>query len=326
VLAINTADNNTGVGLSALAANTIGIQNTAVGQNALLINTTGNANTALGALSLAANITGSDNTGVGFGSLGANTIGFQNTALGKNALASNVTGNFNTGLGWSALLDSLGNNNTGVGYQALNTLLTGNGNVAVGAGAGSNFTTSESNNVCIANAGTVGDNNTIRIGSGHTRAFVAGVSGVTTGGAAVAVLVDATGQLGTISSTRRVKHDIEDMDEASENIYQLRPVTFVYNSDISETKQYGLIAEEVNEVLPEIVVKDSNDQPATVQYHVLPVLLLNEMKKQQVTIEQQQDAIENLTITVESMGAAINSLQTHIKQFVQEINMLKNKA
>src|SRR6185369_10268904 len=126
------------------------------------------------------------------------------------------------------------------------------------------------------------------------------IRGVTTVNAdAIPVLIDSTGQLGTVSSTRKVKHDIQDIAEQSANIYNLRPVSFVYNSDASETKQYGLIAEEVEEVFPQIVARDKNGEVESVLYHVLPVLLLNEMQKQQATIEQQQNNIEHLTITTE---------------------------
>ena len=116
------------------------------------------------------------------------------------------------------------------------------------------------------------------------------------------------------------------MNTQSANIYQLRPVTFAYNKDETETKQFGLIAEEVDEVFPDIVVKNADGQVETVQYHVLPILLLNEMKKQQVIIEQQQSVIENLTITSENMNAAISSLQTQLQQFTERVNILENCA
>ena len=166
--------------------------------------------------------------------------------------------------------------------------------------------------------------NTIRIGASQTDCYIAGINGVTIVAGAVPVVIGSTGQLGTVSSSRRFKHDISSMDDDSANILKLDPVTFVYNSDDFNTKQYGLIAEEVNEVFPDIVVRDENGNPYTVQYHVLPVLLLNEMKTQQlsletqqVSLEAQQETIENLSIIVDSMNEAINSLQKQVQQFVK---------
>ncbi len=136
----------------------------------------------------------------------------------------------------------------------------------------------------------------------------------------------STGQLGVNSSTRKVKHDIEDMNNESADILKLRPVTFVYNGDETETKQYGLIAEEVDEIFPGIVARNKDGEVETVLYNVLPVLLLNEMQKQQKTIEQQQSAITNLTITTESMNTAINSVQAQLQQFMERIKILENNA
>jgi hypothetical protein len=206
-------------------------------------------------------LTGTNNTGLGNNALLALTAGIGNTAVGSGALDANLNAS----------------NNTAVGVDALGNLTGGAGsNVAIGANAGTTLTTGNNNVLISADAVANNEANTIRIGGGgHTRAFIAGVRGVTTGNNnAIAVLIDSAGQLGTVSSTRRMKHDIQDMGNDSAAIYQLRPVTFAYNGDESETRQYGLIAEEVSEVLPEIVVTDENGQPFTVQYHVLPALLL----------------------------------------------------
>jgi Chaperone of endosialidase len=151
------------------------------------------------------------------------------------------------------------------------------------------------NNIYIANNGT-DESGAIRVGTlgTHTTCFIQGINGVTTGLAAIPVLVDGNGQLGTVSSSIRFKHDIAEMGDDSEIIYQLNPVTFVFNNDSSETKQYGLIAEEVEQVFPAIVVRDPNGNPVTIQYQVLPVLLLNELIKQRELIEWQNMIIENM--------------------------------
>jgi len=167
-----------------------------------------------------------------------------------------------------------------LGSSTLGALVSGNNNIAIGGNAGGTLTTGSGNIYIDASAAVAAEATTTRIGTAQTRAFMAGIRGVTTGVAnAIAVLIDSAGQLGTASSTRRVKHNIKDMGNDSAAIYQLRPVSFVYNSDNSETKQYGLIAEEASEVFPDIVVVDEDGQPETVQYHVLPALLLNEVQK-----------------------------------------------
>jgi hypothetical protein len=163
------------------------------------------------------------------------------------------------------------------------------------------------------------------MGTSQTRAFIAGIRGATTGNAdAVAVLIDSAGQLGTISSSIRVKHDVEDMGNASDSLLDLRPVTFIYNGDASETIQYGLIAEEVAKVFPSIVVSDEDGQPETVQYHVLSILLLNELKKQQAminaqktVINEQASVVANLIVTVETMNTAISNLQKQLQDFIK---------
>ena len=315
-----TGFSNTAIGSSALNANTFGALNVAVGSSALPNNTTGIRNTAIGVFSMQNNTTGSFNTAVGQASLINNITGNNNVAVGDNAWSSgneNVMVGANTGnngsqnvgvgfqnlqsnnsdhnvaVGHSSMIVSLTNgDNTAVGYQALITV-RGGFNIALGSGAGTGSTLATSNNnIYIGNAG-VNESGAIRIGTlgTHTTCFIQGIDGVVTGLPAVAVLVDANGQLGTISSTRRVKHAIQDMDDASADIFKLRPVTFIYNADLSETRQYGLIAEEVEEVFPAIVVHDKDGQPFTIQYHVLPILLLNELKKQHIVIENMNERL-----------------------------------
>ena len=284
VLVNSTANDNTGTGFAALFTNSTGFQNTANGVGALLSNTTGSNNTASGFQSLLNNIGGLDNTADGFQSLLNNTTGTLNTANGVQALLSNTTGNENTANG----LGALGNNTTG------------NSNIALGADAGFNLTTG-SGNIDIGNAGAVGESVTIRIGDGQTRTFIGGIRGVTTGNAnAVNVVIDSDGQLGTLSSSRRFKKEIEPMDKTSEAILALKPVTFHYKHDKTGTLQFGLIAEEVAEVNPDLVVHDKNGDIYTVRYDAVNAMLLNEFLKEHRKIEQQQAIIVELQSTVAS--------------------------
>jgi hypothetical protein len=248
---------NSGFGVNTLLANTTGGSNTAIGYNVLASNTTGFQNSAVGGNALAVNTVGAQNTAVGFNSLPSNTTGSDNIAIGYQALLLNTTGIQNTAIGSSALLNNtIGFNNVAIGQAAGTGLVTGSGNNYIGAG------------VAAASAGE----------TGVTR--ISNIRGTTTGVAdAIQVLIDSTGQLGVISSSKAVKHNIQDMNDVSSSIYALNPVTFVYNSDASETTQYGLIAEEVADVFPGIVVNNISGQPETIQYHVLPVLMLNEFKK-----------------------------------------------
>jgi hypothetical protein len=247
---------------------------------------------------------GTSNTFVGVTAGNFTTSGTgQNSALGTNALVANTTGA----------------NNVACGYNSLNSCTTGSSNIAVGSGSGATLTTGSNNIYVGSSAATATENTTTRIGTSQTQCFIAGIRGVTTGAAdAIAVLIDSTGQLGTISSSQNVKHDIEDMNDESKNILTLRPVTFIYNNDESNTKQYGLIAEEVDKVFPAIVVKNAEGKPETIQYHVLPVLLLNEMKKQQKIIEEMKQNY----ITKEEINVAINNLQAELQIFI--IKILQN--
>ena len=326
-----TASGNTAAGYQALTANTTGFGNTAIGNAALAANTTANVNTALGSLALTANTTGTDNTAVGYSALSTNLTGFGNTAMGRFALNANTgdrntavgalalsahtTGPGNTGAGYQALTanttglgntaignaalsaNTTGSTNTALGSLALSANTTGGGNTAIGYSAGINLTVGDSNDLEIGNAGVSGDSGTIRVGTAGTQTsfFAAGVRGVTTANNdAVAVLIDSAGQLGTASSSRRFKEDIHDMGEASRALLQLRPVTFRYKQpfvDGSKPVQYGLIAEEVAEVYPDLVAHSADGQIETVKYQVLDVLLLNEVQRQQSEISAQRDQI-----------------------------------
>jgi hypothetical protein len=283
-LASNTTGyGNTASGFTAMQYNTTGFVNTAIGNEALQYNTTGNINTASGFGALYSNTTGSDNTASGVQALYSNTTGGDNTASGVSALTYNTTGNNNTAVGYEALsLNSTGNSNVAIGYQALggapNTgsnnvaigsqALVGNeygsNNIAIGDGAGGRNSITDSNNIDIGSLGSSGDSGVVRIGTQGTQIsfFVAGVNGATATNSTAAVLIDTTnGQLVVASSSRRYKEDIEDMGEASRDLMRLRPVTFRYKkpfADGSKPIQYGLIAEEVDEVYPDLVAHSAD--------------------------------------------------------------------
>ena len=302
-LHINTGAANTGTGYEALYSNTNGASNTASGYEALLANLTGNDNTGLGAAALKNNTTGSDNTAVGNGALEPNTLGSGNTAVGSGSMFANTTGAGNVAVGFNALVGSNSNNNVAVGYQALALNLSGTNNIAIGYQAGNQITKS-SNNIDIANPGVAGDSGVIRIGgSNQTSAYIAGVVGATTvNNDAVQVMIDSSGNLGTISSSRRYKEDIQDMGDASSGLLRLRPVTFRYKkpfADGSKPVQYGLIAEEVAEVYPDMVMRGPDGQIETVKYQLLNSMLLNELQKQNATITALEERVAKLEEALE---------------------------
>ncbi len=262
---------STAVGAFALENATAG-ENTAFGQYALRNLTTGFANTALGEQAALALLTGVNNVAVGRLAL-QNVQGDSNVALGAGAMVNGTTGDNNVSIGRDSLFSNSGNNNVAVGRSSLQSLQTGSGNTCLGYNAGINLTTNDSDNVLIASNGTAGDNNVTRIGPNSTTCFVGGISGVTTGGAAVAVLVDANGQLGTISSSKRYKKNITDIDtDYIEKLKSLEVKSFSYKNN--DEKQFGLIAEEVENVFPEMVVHNEDGEAETIQYHKLVPLLL----------------------------------------------------
>ena len=292
--------NNIAVGIVALANNTTGIYNTATGGSALQSNTTGNQNTATGEGSLVLNTTGNLNTAIGYDTLFHNN-GSGNTATGYLALYFDTTGSFNTGSGDGALYsNTTGNFNTAIGDVTLLYNTTGSYNTAIGYAAAQAVSPGNSNNIHIGSQGSSGDSGTIRIGTPGTQSsfFVAGVRGITTGSNdAVPVMIDSAGQLGTVSSSRRFKEDIEDMGAASRDLMRLRPVTYRYKqpfADGSKPIQYGLIAEEVAEVYPDLVAHSADGQIETVKYQVLDSMLLNEMQRQQERIRLLEDQNQSL--------------------------------
>ncbi|MCC7240964.1 MAG: tail fiber domain-containing protein [Acidobacteria bacterium] len=296
-LGVNTGGGNTAVGMFALGSNTSGFSSTAMGTETLRSNITGDSNTAMGFQALRTSSTGRRNTAVGAYALYSATSAESNSALGAGALYYNQTGNSNVAVGRNALNQNmLGGSNTAVGSGALSNT-TGAGNIAIGSDAGGNLTNGILN-IAIGHPGIAGETQTTRIGESQTRTFISGIRGVTPGtSGAIAVLIDSNGQLGTVSSSRRTKEDIRDMGDASAGLFRLRPVAFRYiqpYADGSKPLDYGLIAEEVAEVYPDLVVRDQAGEAETVQYHKLVPMLLNELQRQQREIERQRHALDEL--------------------------------
>jgi hypothetical protein len=263
-----------------------------------LNNTTGFGNTANGSFALATNTTGINNTAVGREALSSCATGGNNTAVGTGALLSNTTGNNNTAVGREALvLNTTGESNVAVGRGALANSLTGVSNLALGIDAGNQITTA-SNVICIGHTGAnVTDS-----------AWIDNVFGVTTqSGTTAPVIVSNTGQLGTLASSKRFKKDIATMEKTSEAILALRPVTFHYKTDTSETPQFGLVAEEVAKVDPALVLPDKQGKPYTVRYEAVNAMLLNEFLKEHRKVVQLEKQLEALTAGLQKVSAQLEA-------------------
>lgn len=321
---VSTGARDTAVGVNSLAALTTGNSNTGLGYNSLLSCTSGGSNTALGTFSQNATTTGSVNTSVGAGSLSANTTGNGNVAVGNSAMSRNTTSGDNVAVGLNALFFTTGGSNTGVGSNALATNTTGTGNIALGYFAGSLISTG-SNNIDIGNTAPGNESDTIRIGNTQTAAYLAGVSGVTVA-SGVQVYIDANGQLGTITSSARFKEDIADMGGASHRLMQLRPVTFRYKApydDGSHRLQYGLVAEEVAKIDPELVQFDSKGQAQTVRYHVIDMMLLNEVQRQEGTLSSQTAEIETLRTLTDRQRAELDQQKRLLAEQEERLQKLE---
>ena len=291
-------------------------ENTANGALALLSNTSGNVNTAVGYSALFSNTGGFQNTAIGDSTLHSNTTGDNNTASGSAALYNNTTGDGNTATGSGALYcNGTGGGNTAVGRSALFENPSGIVNIALGFHAGD--LTTGSNNIVIGNRGVEGESNTIRIGGGvfgygpQTAAFIAGISGTAVVGDAV--VVDGNGQLGTVASSARFKKNIKPMDKTSEAILALKPVSFQYRSDSKGTPQFGLIAEEVAKVNPDLVVRNRNDEIYSVRYEAVNAMLLNEFLKEHSTVQELKTEIAALTTTVKEQAAQIQKVSAQLE-------------
>jgi hypothetical protein len=324
LLGTTTGSQNTAIGAFALFSNTMGAQNTAAGAGALQSNTTGTLNIAIGFSALLKNTTGSDNIAIGEEALLSNVIGGaniangafalhsntdgnNNTANGASALFHNTTGSFNTADGDDALVaNTVGNSNTAVGIDALDGNSTGNNNVALGFLAGANVTTAN-NVICIGE--DVGGANV------DDTCFIGNIRGVTTAiSDAVPVVIDSTGQLGTQSSSQRSKKDIKPMESTSNSILDLKPVTFHYKSDQSNTPQFGLIAEEVAKVNPGLVVHDKNGEIYTVRYDAVNAMLLNEFLKEHQTVREQGETIADLKREITALTATVKDQALEIQK------------
>jgi hypothetical protein len=302
-----TGSNNSAFGNDSLNNNTTGNDNTAVGNEAMLFNVTGSNNTATGSESLFNNASGNDNTATGWWAMYENTSGNYNTASGYDALYNNTIGNYNNAYGYLALhnntsgqqnsasgvqslyVNHTGNFNTASGTDALYSNQSGSSNIGVGYKAGYNLTTG-SNNIDIGNTGVAAEAATIRIGttSTQTKTFIAGIYGTSVSGSTV--VVSSTGQLGVTVSSERFKTAIAPMGTASQKLQQLRPVTFHLKSDPNGTLQYGLIAEEVAKVYPDLVIRDQTGRIDGVRYDELAPMLLNEMQQQRTQMTTKIDA------------------------------------
>ena len=334
LLSNTTGGSNTATGALALLNNTTGESNTANGDNALASNTTGSLNTANGVASLFGNTTGGENTATGVSALAGNTTGNENTATGVAALVDNTEGNFNTATGSSALHDNTlgssntadgdhalfenigGSGNTAIGSGALSSIGTGNSNVAVGENAGDNLSGSDSNNMDIgANVdGMPGESNTIRIGNPDiTTTIIRGISGQTISSGA-AVLVAANGQLGTATSSERFKEEIKPMDKASEALFLLKPVTFRYKTKIDPTltQQFGLVAEDVEKINRDFVVRDENGVVNTVRYDQVNAMLLNEFLKEHRKVQELEANATRQQKQIEALGAGLQKVSAQL--------------
>ena len=231
------------------------------------------------------------------------TTGNANTAFGAAALQNNTTGSTNTASGVVALQNNTtGSGNTALGAVALRNT-TGGGNIAVGERAGVDLT-SGSNNIYLGHPGLAAESVTMRLGEAQTRTFIAGIFGKTASGG-TQVFINNQGQLGTVTSAARYKRDIQAMGARSRRWLQLRPVTFRYKQDPQGQRQYGLIAEEVAAVYPELVTRGAKGEVESVQYHELIPMLLNEVQHQQQALSAQAQQVAELKAENESLQAAL---------------------
>ena len=310
---LTTANFNTAIGAATLLAST-GEENTATGAGALLSNTAADRNTANGAFALFSNTTGVDNTAVGDRALFHNTTSNGNTAIGDFALFNNSNGADNTAIGDVSLnANTTGGSNTAIGVAALASNTTGSGNIALGFNAGINLTTS--NNIDIGNPGDAADSNTIRIGVQGTQTFtiVAGISNdMQASGTPVIVTTD--GFLAVQASSERFKDEIKPMGQTSERLFALKPVTFHYKKEIDPKRisQFGLVAEDVEKVNPDLVVRDKQGKAYTVRYDQVNAMLLNEFLKEHRTVQAQQKEIESLKEELKYQRALIEKVSARI--------------
>jgi hypothetical protein len=319
-LVLNNGDSNTATGAAALLLNTSGMENTAVGTDAMVYNDTGDFNAAVGAFALFTNTIGTNNTAAGHQSLYSNTEGNFNTATGRQALFSNTTGLQNTAVGYDAGFHITGTNNTAVGGNALFSSTTGNGNTAVGAYAGANVTTAN-NVICIGAPGANIDSS----------CFIASIySNVQpiVGTDPDSVTITSSGRLGRGNvSSRRYKHDIQPMEKASEVLYALKPVSFRYNKeyDATQTLAFGLIAEQVAEVYPDLVGRNAEGEPESVRYDQINSMLLNEFLKEHRKVQELKATVtqqrENFESKLAEQSEKIEALRSDLQKVSAQIEV-----
>jgi trimeric autotransporter adhesin len=294
VLVDQNAGNVAG-GPGALAQNDTGTSNTAFASFALFGNTTGVNNTAVGASAMRQNTGGSNNTAVGAAAMHGSTenprvTGAFNTAVGARALESNLTGSGNVAMGFFALSNErTGSSNIAVGREALGSAVSGLSNIAIGPRAGRNLQSGNFNIYIGADVGEINESGTIRIGdtSRYSGTFIGGIARVNVTNGSEVVINSRTGQLGIVASSGRYKRDVKSMGGRSKDLLRLRPVTFSYKEDAQRERQYGLIAEEVVKVFPELVTRGPTGEVESVRYHEFAPMLLNELQRQQTQIEAQ---------------------------------------
>jgi uncharacterized coiled-coil protein SlyX len=359
-LVLNTGDSNTAVGAAALLNNSTGTQNTANGAFALFSNTTESFNTATGfqALFSQTGDGGHYNVATGYQALYSNTTGRRNVANGSTALFSNINSNFNTAVGDQALFSlttalpdegsntaigfaalassTTGEGNTAIGSSALVNSVTGYQNIALGYVAGQNLTTG-SNNIYISNPAVDTESNTIRIGNvvpftdiygfqhaAHTATYIAGINGATASGGA-AVYVNSDGQLGTLTSSARFKTEIKPMEQASEAVLALKPVTFRYKKKIDPKgiPQFGLVAEDVEKVNPDLVARGSDGKPYTVRYEAVSAMLLNEFLKEHKTVQELKSIVAKHEATAAQQQKQIEALTAGLQKVSAQLELSK---
>jgi len=273
-------------------------ENTAIGMGALQSNTTGGRNTATGYRALFSNVSGSNNVAIGIDALYSNDSGYANVGVGPGALRNNTSGHSNTALGY------------GAGFNMfLPSSFTGHGNIYIGQWVVPS---------------TSDESDTIRIGNIQTRTFIRGIYGASVT-EALPVYVKYDGQLGIVSSSRRFKEHVQDMNDASSGLMSLRPVTFYYKPEYADgprTLQYGLIAEEVAEVYPGLVLYDpESGEPETVSYHLINAMLLNEVQKQQRQVFSHKMEISGLNLDVSDLNQQLSGLRDRLSKLEALLSM-----
>ena len=269
---------------------------------------------AFGYYALYANTTGYFNTAVGPLALYSNATGYENVAMGHYALFGNGAGDDSVAIGVGALYDDQGNNNVAVGAYAGNSLMAGSNNIDIGNDGSSN--PAESNTIRIGQSGT------------QTTTYIYGIYGDTNSGGQ-AVYVGSGGRLWVQPSSARYKRDVNDMGNASSKLMKLRPVTFRYRSDQQGVRQYGLIAEEVERVYPEMVAYGAKGEAEGVRYEQLPAMLLNEMQKQVKQNQQQARQVGQLAaqiVVLQQQIAVLRKKDAQIDALTERVNAVERQV